>query len=108
MIRVGEHLVRGAVVDAQTRCAHYRTSLDVVAMRFHCCGEWYPCVHCHDEAAGHPRTVWPAAQAGAVAALCGVCAHGMSVAEYRVATECPGCGAAFNPRCALHQSLYFE
>ncbi|MDR2997355.1 MAG: hypothetical protein LBU78_04465 [Microbacterium sp.] len=108
MIVVGGHAVRGAVVDAQTRCEHYRTPLDVVAMRFHCCGEWYPCVHCHDEAAGHPRTVWPAALGAAEAALCGVCGRGMPIEEYRAAAECPGCGAPFNPRCALHHPLYFE
>lgn len=108
MIRVDGHLVRGSVVDAQTRCEHYRTGLDVVAMRFHCCGEWYPCVHCHDETADHPRTVWPAVQGDAQAALCGVCGRTLSIREYRVAAECPRCGASFNPRCALHHPLYFE
>lgn len=41
--------VYGAVVDAQTRCAHYATALDVIAIRFFCCGQYFPCHLCHQE-----------------------------------------------------------
>lgn len=108
MIRVGGHVVRGATVDAQTRCAHYRSELDVVALRFHCCDEWYPCARCHDEAVAHERTVWPASMPDAVVALCGCCGGTLAVAEYRMLAGCPSCGAAFNPRCESHHHLYFE
>ena len=30
-------LLRGVGLDAQTRCAHYATARDVVALRFACC-----------------------------------------------------------------------
>lgn len=107
MIRLGAHIVHGAAMDAQTRCVHYRSEVDVVAMRFHCCGDWYPCALCHDEAVAHARTVWPADDAEVQAALCGACAQTMSIARYRESVACPACGAGFNPRCALHHELYF-
>lgn len=106
-IRVGGHLVRGAVIDAQTRCAHYGSELDVVALRFRCCGDWYPCVHCHDAAVSHPRVVWEPEAAGAHAALCGVCGISMSISQYRGSAVCPACGAGFNPGCERHHALYF-
>lgn len=107
MITIGGIVVRGAAVDAQTRCVHYAGAVDVVALRFRCCGDWYPCFRCHDGAVAHERLVWPAADADTVVALCGCCGATMTLAEYEAAPECPSCGAAFNPRCALHHHLYF-
>ncbi len=101
-------VVRGATVDDQTRCAHYASPLDVVAIRFRCCGEYYPCHLCHEEAAGHPAERWPASEFDARAVLCGVCRHELTIAEYQAATACPHCGARFNPRCASHSHLYFD
>lgn len=46
--------ILGSPVDEQTRCIHYRTPLDVVAIRFRCCRESYPCHLCHAESTGHP------------------------------------------------------
>ncbi|OZB84835.1 CHY zinc finger protein [Microbacterium sp. 13-71-7] len=100
--------IKGRPVDAQTRCVHYRTELDVVAIRFVCCGEFYPCHLCHAETADHPARPWPLAEQGAKAVLCGVCGHELEIRDYLGATACPRCAAAFNPRCALHADLYFE
>lgn len=100
--------VRGAVVDGQTRCVHYRSELDVVAIRFACCGEFYPCHLCHEEAAGHPSAVWPLDERGAEAVLCGVCGSVLTIAEYLESSSCPRCAAGFNPGCSLHAHLYFE
>ncbi|SDL71154.1 CHY zinc finger protein [Microbacterium azadirachtae] len=101
--------VKGRPVDGQTRCVHYRTELDVVAIRFSCCGEYYPCHLCHAETADHPARPWPLAeQRGAKAVLCGVCGHELEIREYLGVTACPRCAAGFNPRCALHADLYFE
>ncbi|GAB3753644.1 CHY zinc finger protein [Zhihengliuella somnathii] len=100
--------VRGAVVDEQTRCAHYASALDVVAIRFYCCREYYPCHQCHAEAAGHPAQTWPRELWDQPAVLCGVCHSELAVAEYLDAdSRCPRCSAAFNPGCSLHQHLYF-
>lgn len=100
-------IVRGPIVDRQTRCIHYRSPLDVVAIRFACCGEYYPCHLCHEGTAGHPSRPWPAGSDHESAILCGVCGAELTIGEYRNATACPRCDAAFNPGCALHHPLYF-
>ena len=100
--------VLGLVVDDQTRCIHYRTPLDVVAIRFACCGEYYPCHLCHQEAAGHAARVWPLAKRDTEAVLCGVCGTRMRIDVYLEASGCGACGAPFNPGCRLHQHLYFS
>ena len=101
-------VVRGAVVDDMTRCVHYRSAVDIVAIRFACCGEYYPCHLCHAEAAGHTARQWGIDERAEKAVLCGACGTELTVAAYLAATGCPACGSAFNPGCALHAHLYFE
>lgn len=105
---MAETIVHGAVVDAQTRCAHYASALDVVAIRFACCGDYYPCHRCHAESAGHPAKVWAASAFDTRAVLCGVCRHELTIAEYLATDGCPHCSAPFNPGCRKHAHLYFE
>lgn len=100
--------VRGAVVDDMTRCVHYRSAVDIVAIRFACCGEYYPCHLCHAETAGHPARQWGLAERETKAVLCGACGEELSIAEYLGATGCPRCESPFNEGCALHAHLYFE
>ena len=101
--------VVGIDVDAQTRCAHYHSALDVVALKFKCCGVWHPCIDCHRALADHAPLPWPLAERSAEAVLCGACGTRMSIAAYLAcANACPHCGAAFNPGCAAHYHLYFE
>ena len=100
--------VLGPVVDGQTRCVHYRTPLDVIAIKFACCGEFYPCHLCHAEASDHQAAQWPVASRGEPAVLCGVCGHLWTITEYLGVDSCPGCAAAFNPGCKLHTELYFR
>jgi len=100
--------VLGPVVDDQTRCVHYRSELDVVAIRFACCGDYYPCHLCHEEAASHPAGRWPVGARSEKAVLCGVCGVELTIADYLGTTACPRCAAAFNPGCALHAHLYFD
>ncbi|MBS7549508.1 CHY zinc finger protein [Dietzia massiliensis] len=100
--------VLGATVDDQTRCVHYRSPLDIVAIRFHCCGEFYPCFRCHAEAVDHPVTAWPADRFDTRAILCGVCRSTLSISDYLEADSCPSCTSPFNPGCSLHHSIYFE
>lgn len=115
-------LVRGVDVDPETRCAHYRTDRDVVALKFGCCESYFPCFRCHDAVAGHPREPWPRERFDEPAALCGRCGLEMTAATYldlerRTAERadggddgyaCPSCAAAFNPDCARHVHLYFD
>ena len=100
--------MRGAVVDDQTRCVHYASELDVVAIRFRCCDTYYPCHACHAEAVDHPAERWTADERAAQAILCGVCGHELRVLDYLAVDACPACGAGFNPGCRAHAPLYFE
>lgn len=100
--------VGGTGVDQQARCAHWNSEVDVVAIRFRCCGDFYACHSCHQEAVDHPAEIWPRDRFAEQAILCGVCGSTLSIADYLTATACPWCAARFNPRCALHAHRYFE
>lgn len=100
--------VHGRTVDDETRCVHYRTALDVVAIRFPCCGRFYPCHACHAESETHPAERWAVDRFDEPAVLCGSCRGLLTIDAYRGVDGCPRCGAAFNPRCSLHAHLYFE
>ena len=100
--------VYGSTVDDETRCVHYSGPTDVIAIKFRCCSQYYPCHLCHEESAGHPATQWPAGERDAHAVLCGVCGSELSIARYLEVSGCPSCGAQFNPGCALHKHFYFE
>lgn len=101
--------VFGVGVDAETRCVHYHTAVDIVAIKFHCCGKYYPCFECHGELAGHAATVWPKAAFEEKAILCGACGTALSVAAYLESNNrCPQCDSAFNANCKFHYHRYFE
>lgn len=100
--------VLGPTVDHETRCIHYSGPTDVVALKFFCCREYYPCHRCHDESAAHPSSPWPVGSLGETAVLCGVCRSELTIGEYYGVSGCPTCGSAFNPGCALHRHLYFS
>jgi uncharacterized CHY-type Zn-finger protein len=100
--------IHGVGVDLQTRCAHWRSELDIIAIKFKCCGEWFPCYQCHSAEADHPAAVWPIEERGEKAVLCGACGHQLSIQEYfDCGASCPECAARFNPGCANHYHLYF-
>ena len=102
-------IVNGRALDPQTRCAHWRGPLDIIAIRMRCCGSYYACRQCHDEMAGHAAQVWPLAEWNEPAVLCGACGTELSVRQYLgCGNRCPACGAPFNPGCASHYHLYFE
>lgn len=108
-IAVGNVLVYGKAVDGLTRCVHYHTVLDILAIKFYCCGRYYPCRECHDECAGHQASVWPSSRFSEKAILCGACGKEHTIEAYLSNPgQCPSCKARFNPRCALHHHLYFE
>lgn len=101
--------IRGVDLDGQTRCVHYRSGLDIIAIRMKCCGVYYACKDCHEALAGHPIAVWPRAEWNQPAVLCGACGHEMSIAQYMASGyACPACRAAFNPGCRKHYAYYFD
>ena len=101
--------VIGVDVDPETRCAHYHSPLDIVAIRMRCCGEFYACKDCHDALASHAIQVWPRAEWTEKAILGGACNAQLSIEAYVSGeSRCPACGAAFNPGCRNHLRFYFE
>jgi uncharacterized CHY-type Zn-finger protein len=101
--------VKGKVVDDNTRCVHYHSLLDVIAIKFKCCQEYYPCYYCHQEEAGHESVVWKKDEFDTHAILCGVCKSELTINEYLKSNDqCPHCNAPFNPNCNKHYHLYFE
>ncbi|WP_129112853.1 CHY zinc finger protein [Halegenticoccus tardaugens] len=101
--------LRGVDVDDETRCAHYRTDRDVVAIKFACCGVYYPCHRCHEALADHDPERWGADDRDEPAVRCGVCGAELAVDAYLTSGHrCPDCDAPFNPGCEAHRSLYFE
>lgn len=101
--------VRGVDLDRETRCAHHRTALDIVAIKMKCCGVYYACKDCHEALARHPIEVWPRNEWNQPAVLCGACGTEMSVQRYLdCASACPACKTRFNPGCRNHYHFYFE
>lgn len=108
-VRIDGVEVRGIGLDSETRCAHFDGDRDVIAIKFRCCGTYYPCHACHQERADHPADVWPRSTFDSEAVLCGVCGTELTIEDYLAADfTCPTCGAAFNPGCAEHYQYYFE
>lgn len=104
-----ENRVKGKVVDGQTRCIHYHSETDVIAIRFACCGHYYPCYFCHLETADHPVTRWMKEQLDEKAILCGVCGEEMTLSEYiNSSGSCPACHTTFNAGCKKHWHYYFD
>jgi uncharacterized CHY-type Zn-finger protein len=102
-------VIYGKPIDNQTRCTHYHSSLDIIAIKFKCCDKYFPCFTCHEETAGHAAEVWPKSEFDKKAVICGVCAHELTVNEYMQCNNtCPKCASAFNPGCSKHYHLYFE
>jgi len=105
---IGGLLVKGKVIDNQTRCSHYHTDLDIIAIKFKCCGTYYPCYSCHAEAADHEHVTWDSLEWNQKAILCGACGLELTVQEYMDSNNtCPRCQSSFNPNCKKHYDLYF-
>jgi uncharacterized CHY-type Zn-finger protein len=101
--------INGIDVDVETRCGHYYGPNDIVALKFKCCGKWFPCHQCHAELAEHTAIVWPKEELHAFAVLCGACGRQLNIREYLDCDSvCPQCRRQFNPGCARHYHLYFE
>jgi uncharacterized CHY-type Zn-finger protein len=100
--------VHGLELDAQTRCLHYRSALDIIAIKIACCGLYYACKDCHEVLAGHPIQTWPHSAWNTPAILCGACQQELTIHEYMASGyQCPRCNAAFNPGCRNHYHFYF-
>jgi uncharacterized CHY-type Zn-finger protein len=108
-MKVKGQIVRGKSIDNETRCAHYHSEIDRIAIKFYCCNIYYPCYECHEEDGCDNPTVWPIEKFDEKAVLCGACGHELTINDYLdCKSACPACSAAFNPGCSLHKHLYFQ
>ncbi|MCM3797866.1 CHY zinc finger protein [Caldifermentibacillus hisashii] len=100
--------VYGALVDGETRCTHYHSEKDIIAIKFKCCNQYYPCYRCHNEFTDHGCERWKREEFGTKAVLCGHCKEELTIRAYLDSTACPSCHHPFNEKCALHYHLYFD
>lgn len=101
--------INGINVDSQTRCEHYYSEIDIIAIKFKCCKKWFPCFECHTALSDHPPQVWSLDEHQTTAILCGNCQQQLTITEYfDCESVCPKCRHRFNPGCANHYHLYFE
>jgi uncharacterized CHY-type Zn-finger protein len=101
-------IIHGPTVDHQTRCKHYHTWVDIVAIKMKCCGKYYPCYKCHNEFEDHAIIRWQEKEFDEYAIVCGVCNTELTIRQYKWANYCPYCHSRFNDGCGKHYDLYFE
>ncbi|MEX5942171.1 CHY zinc finger protein [Mammaliicoccus sciuri] len=100
--------IHGLTVDNESRCEHYHTPLDIIAIKFKCCDKFYPCYKCHNECEKHDIKRWDQSEFDEHAILCGVCKETISINDYMLKEVCPNCDARFNHRYKYHHHLYFK
>ncbi len=88
--------VYGSFIDKDTRCKHYYSPSDIMAIKFKCCNKYYPCYKCHNEHKSHPIQRWAEDEFDEKAIMC---QYEMSIYDYMMFERCPPCGAQFNSRC---------
>ncbi len=100
--------IYGAIVDDQTRCKHYHTTKDIIAIKFNCCQKYYPCYQCHEACEDHPISVWGKDEFDELAIICGVCKTEHTINQYMDTNKCLHCESPFNEGCQKHYHLYFD
>ncbi|MDR0837726.1 MAG: hypothetical protein LBM94_05950 [Propionibacteriaceae bacterium] len=97
--------ILGVDVDAQGRCFHWHSDVDVIANYCCVCDAFWACSKCHEELADHDFGRTPEDDP-APNVMCGACGARFSYVTYWASSECGTCGHAFNERCHLHKDLY--
>lgn len=102
--------IHGAWIDHNTRCKHWNLELDIIALKFKCCGKYYPCYLCHAEYNDHEPRRWLGSDLSLVPmVVCGVCYHEYTYTEYATLEySCDKCLSKFNPKCSLHMDYYVD
>lgn len=109
-VQIGQYKVQGLDVDAKSRCSHWHSELDIVALRMPGDDTFYPCYACFEAIHKHTAPRWSRESFDQEEAiLCGNCATTLSIRKYLDSENtCPNCQHAFNPGCAKHYQHYFE
>ncbi len=106
---MNNRVIKGKAIDSKTRCIHYNSLADIIAIKFKCCNDYYPCYYCHLEEAGHTVQVWEKNEFDTKAILCGKCKNELTIKQYLMCNNhCPACNSKFNPNCINHHHFYFE
>lgn len=95
----------GIGLDSSSRCYHYHTKLDIVALKCAVCQKYYACYKCHDALEEHCFAATKSDEMFLV--LCGSCRQMLTLKEYKTGF-CPYCRMLFNPNCQRHDSIYFS
>ena len=109
-----EPVVHGVGLERHTasRCAHWQSELDVLALLAPCCSKFYACASCHDACEEHALVPWADdTPLETKALLCGVCQSRIAIIDYMDPSRpsvCPACSAGFNPGCKTHWNIYFS
>ncbi|MPQ39041.1 MULTISPECIES: CHY zinc finger protein [Lactiplantibacillus] len=96
-------VIYGIGLDAAGRCQHYHLETDIAALWCRRCQHYYACYRCHDTLCQH---TFVASAPTDLAVMCGACRYRMTVDRYHE-RQCPHCHRPFNPRCRLHDKVYF-
>ncbi|WP_128835886.1 CHY zinc finger protein [Streptococcus sp. DD11] len=101
--------VYGDLIDKETRCIHYHSALDIIALKCFACRRYYPCFACHDTCERHTYVPYPMSRSADKVVLCGGCRSELTIAQYlNSAAACPVCSRSFNPGCKAHAAIYFQ
>ncbi|CCF57388.1 hypothetical protein KAFR_0C03970 [Kazachstania africana CBS 2517] len=97
----------GKPIDNETRCVHWNSENDIIAIKFKCCNKFYPCFQCHEETTDHELEKFNREDDSVKTILCGHCHNEMTFNEYKL-LHCKFCQSQFNPYCKLHYDHYFH
>ena len=96
--------IHGAI-DAEGRCRHWHSPLDVVANKCATCGEYFACALCHAELTDHE---FGPMLADAPSVLCGACRTEMNYHAYSAVPACPTVGINLIPAAARMPGSIFS
>lgn len=71
----------GIGLDSSSRCYHYHTKLDIVALKCSVCQKYYACYKCHDALEEHCFAATKSDETFPV--LCGSCRQMLTLKEYK-------------------------
>ena len=101
----------GKCIGNETRCIHWNSDLDIIAIKFACCNEYYPCYPCHIEREkDHKPKQWIKDKWNTTKTiLCGKCKHQFTINEFNNCNNVYfNCNSKFNPGCRNHYHLHFN
>ena len=108
-VPINDNNAYGIKIDKNTRCIHYSSELDIIAIKFKCCNQYFACHSCHHAIAGHSAERWQKEDFHIKAILCGRCELEMTIDQYLSSeNKCFNCRSPLNPQCKTHWNLYFE